>query len=119
MAAPAAVPDDVVAQLGPVLWREEACDCELDLVGVSLGGPSKTADKPPEVGVHRDAGNAEAVAEHHVGGLAANAGEGHQVIHPLRYFAAKPLGQGSSKFDQGVGLGPEEARRLDQLLQFL
>src|SRR5687768_4410937 len=119
MTAPAAVPDDVVAQLGPVSWGEECGDCNLDLVGVGLGGPFETADQPSEVGIDSDAGNAETVAEYHVGGLAADAGESHQVFHPLRHFTAKALGQCRAKLDQGVGLGSKEARGLDQLLQFL
>src|SRR4029450_8572659 len=113
----AAMPDDVMAQLGPVLRRKECADRDLDLVRVSLGGPSEAADEPSEMGVHTDAGNAEAVAEYHIGGLASHPWESHQVLHALGYFAAEPLGEGSTKLDQRVGLGPKEARGLDQLLQ--
>src|SRR4029450_3130994 len=119
MAAPPAMPDDVVAQLSPLFWREQCGDCDLDLVWVGFGGPPKAPNETPEVGVHGDTRNAKSVTEYHVGGLAADARERHQILHTLRHFAAEALGQGGSKFDQGVGLGPKEARGLDQLLHFL
>src|SRR4029453_5083243 len=117
MTAPAAVPDHVMAKLGPVLGREECADSELHFVRISLSGPSKAADESSEMGVHTVAGNAEAVAEYHIGGLASHAWESHQVLHALGYFAAEPLGERSTKLDQRVGLAPKEARGLDQLLQ--
>ena len=45
------------------------------------------------MGVHRDPRNAEAVAKYHIGGLPADAGKSHQVLHTGGYFAAKALGQ--------------------------
>src|SRR4029450_6849000 len=45
MTPTAAMPDDVMAQLGPVLRRKECADRDLDLVRVSLSGPSEAADE--------------------------------------------------------------------------
>src|SRR4029434_4856548 len=88
MTAPTAMPDDVMAQLGPVLRRKECANRDLDLVWVSLGGTSEAADEPSEMGVHTDAGNAEAVAEYHIGSLSADARESPPVLHSLGSFDA-------------------------------
>ena len=70
MAAPAAVPDEVVGEHRPVALGEEGADGVLDLDRVGLLGPAEAAREPAEVGVDGDAGHAEGVAEHDVGGLA-------------------------------------------------
>jgi hypothetical protein len=77
MTAPATVPDHVVAQLGPVLGWKECSYSDFDLVRVGFGSPSEAADESSEMGVHRDAGNAEAIAKYYIGSLPADAGESH------------------------------------------
>ena len=84
---------------------------------VSVVHPNRRTSRPKWVSTVMP-GMPKRVAEHHIGGLPADAGEGHQVFHPLRHFTAEALGQRGPKLDQGVGLGPEEAGGLDQLLQF-
>ena len=81
------------------------------LTGSRLGGPAEPAGQPPEVGVHGDAGHAERVAEHDVGRLAPDPGQGDQVLQPAGHLAAVALDQGLAQPDQRVGLGPEEAGR--------
>ena len=115
MAAAPAMPDDVMAQLRPILRPEQCTDRDLDLVRIGFGCPSETSHQPPEVGVHGDAGNAERVAEYHVRGLSAHAWESHQVLHALRHVTAEVLGEGGTELDQCVGLDPEEAGGLDEL----
>ena len=71
----------------------------------------KRRDEPPEVGVDGDAGDAEGVAEHDVGGLAADAGQ----LRPGRRAGPAPappwsLDQRRAELEQRLGLGPEEAR---------
>ena len=75
----AAVEDQPVAEHRPVPLREQRADLVLDLDRVVLGGPAEAAGQPAEVGVDGDAGDAEGVAQHHVGGLAADAGQRDQV----------------------------------------
>ena len=64
------------------LLREQRADRVLDLDRVGLVGPAEPAHQPAEVGVDGDAGDAEGVAQHDVGGLAAHAGQGDQVLQP-------------------------------------
>ncbi len=60
-------------------FGNERPDLLLDLVRVVLAGPAEPAGQPREMRVHRDAGYPERVAEHHVGRLAAHAGQRDQV----------------------------------------
>jgi hypothetical protein len=91
----------------------------LGLDRIGLLGPAETPDQPAEVGVHGDAGDAEGVAEDHVGGLATHAGELDQVLHTRRHLPAVTGDQGCGQLEQGLGLGPEEAERADDALQVL
>ena len=77
---PAAVPDQVVAEHRPVALGEQRADLVLDLDRVGLLGPAEAAGQPAEVRVHGDARDPERVAEHHVGGLATDAGQRDQVL---------------------------------------
>ena len=52
-------------------FGNRAPDLLLDLDRVILGGPAEPARQPGEMGVHRDPGHAEGVAEHDVRRLAA------------------------------------------------
>ena len=45
------------------------------------------------MGVDGDAGHAERVAEDHVGGLAADAGQGDELVERARHLAVVPLDQ--------------------------
>ena len=89
----------------------------LDLDRVGLVGPAEPAGQPAEVGVDGDAGDAEGVAEHHVGGLAAHAGQRDQVLEAGRHLAVVPLDERLAQLEQRLGLGPEEAERADDLLE--
>ena len=100
-------------------FSEQRADLVLDLDRVGLVGPAEAAGQPAEVGVDGDAGDAEAVAEHDVGGLAADAGQRHQVVEPRRHLPVVPLDEGGAQLEQRVGLGAEEAERADDLLELL
>ncbi len=101
VADPAAVPDHALREVRPVPARDERGHLGLDLHRVGVGRPVKPAGQPPEVGVHGDAGDAEGVAEHHVGGLAADAGQGDQILQPARDLAAEPIAQGLAESRSG------------------
>ena len=77
---------------------------------VSLG-PAEPAHEPAEVGVDGDAGHPERVAQHDVGGLAPDTGQGHQVGEPAGHLAVEALDDGGTEVDHRVRLGPEEAGR--------
>ncbi len=61
------------------------------------------------MGVDGDPGHPEGVAEHHVRGLAADAGQLHQVVLVPGDLAAVPLAQRLGEADHVVGLGAVEA----------
>jgi hypothetical protein len=112
------MPDDVVTQLRPVLGWKQCPDSDLDLVRFGLSGPSKTSHQTVEVGIYGDPGNTEGVAEYHIRGLPADAGQRHQILHALGHLTIKPLGEGRPKLDQSVSLRPKEPGRLDELFEF-
>ena len=62
-------------------------------------------------------GQVEGDAAHHVGGLAAHPGQGHQVLDGRRDLTAEALVEGPAQPDQAPGLGAEEPGGVDQLLQ--
>jgi hypothetical protein len=69
------------------------------------------------VGVDGDARDAERVAEDDVRGLAADAGQRHQVDQTAGDLAVVPLLQRPTELDQRIGLVAEEPGGPDQLLQ--
>ena len=117
MAHPPAVPDQPVAEHRPVASREQRGHRGLDLVRVGLRGPAESAGEPAEVRVDGDAGDAEGVAEHDVGGLAPDARQRDQVLEPAGHLTVVALDQRLAQPDQRVGLGPEEPGGLDHRLE--
>lgn len=117
VAGPPPVEDQPVAEQGPLGARDQRRDVLLDLDRVLLGGPAEPAGEPAHVGVHRDAGDAERVAEHDVRRLAADAGQRHQVLQPGRHLAVEPLDQRPSEALQRAGLGAEEPGGSDEVLE--
>ena len=102
VAAAPAVPDEVMAEHGPVPLLEQRADLELDLIGFRRRRPAEAVGQPVEVGVHGDAGHVEGVAEHDVRGLATHAGQRDQVAQPARHLAVEVLDQSRAELDQGV-----------------
>ena len=86
------------------------------LSGSVCRGPAEAPGQPGEVRVHGDAGHAEGVAQHDVGRLPADPGQGDQVGQLARHLPAEPVAQGLPQADEAVGLGPEEPGGLDDLL---
>ncbi len=69
------------------------------------------------MGVDGDARDVEGVAEDHVGRLAADAGQRHQLAERVRQHAVVLLDDGGAEPDERVGLVPEEPGAVDHLLQ--
>ncbi len=61
---------------------------------------------------------AEDMAEQHVGGFAANAGQSQQLLHPARDVTAETFQDCACRRLQRLGLLPEKTGRLDELLNF-
>src|SRR5215212_10030784 len=75
----ATMPNHVLAELSPVPSREQGRDIDFDLLRVVLRRPAEAARQPPHMGVDGDARDPEGVAEDHIGSLAPDAGQRHQV----------------------------------------
>ena len=82
---------------------------------VSSVQPKRRASRPKCVSTVSP-GIAEGVAEHDVGGLAAHAGQGDEVLEPRRDLAVEALDERLRELEQRLGLGAEEAGRLDDRL---
>ena len=117
MAAPPAVPDDVVAELGPVLRRKSAPTAASTLTGsVSVVQPKRRTSRPKWVSTVMP-GTPKALPSTTLAVLRPTPGSVTSSAIVLRHLAAEPLGERRAQLDQGVGLGPEEAGRLDHLLE--
>jgi uncharacterized membrane protein len=79
------------------------------LAGCDAGAVAEAED----VGVHGHGVLAEGDAEHDVGGLAADAGQGFQVLALARHLAAVALDQELREGDDVAGLGAPEADGAD------
>ena len=108
MADPPAMPDQPVGEQHPVGLGNELGDVRLDLDRVIARRPAEPAGQPPEVRVHRDAGDAERVAEHHVRGLAPNARQRDQLFELVGHPPAEALGQRGRQAHHRLRLGVEE-----------
>ena len=86
---------------------------QFDLQRVLAGGEAGAVADPEDVRVDGDGRLAEADIHHHVGGLAADTGQGLQLLVGVRHLAAMPLDQQLRQRDHVLGLGTEQADRLD------
>src|SRR4028118_2432679 len=104
LADTAAVQDQEVREDRPVPLRDRLHEVPLYLLRVVVGGEPEPVGEPPDVGVDHDAlVDPEGVAEHHVGGLAPDAWQGHEVFHGPRALAAVVGGGGGGAAARGGG----------------
>src|SRR5262249_11475687 len=82
------VVDHAVAEYRPLFFGDEPHQVALDRLRVGLRGQPHAAAESAQMGIDRDAGHAEGVAEDDVGRLAADAGQGYQLFHRRGDFAA-------------------------------
>lgn len=89
VAAAATVEDELMAELGPVVLRDEFHEVLLDLFGIGFAREAEAVGEAAYVGVHDDADvDVEGVAEDDVGGLAADPVEGGEFLHCFGDIAA-------------------------------
>jgi hypothetical protein len=114
------VPDQLIGEGLPRVLRQHRHEIALDLHRVGLAGEAEPRRQPRHVGVddHAD-GGAERRRQDHVGGLAGDAGQGHQRVEIGRHLAAVALDQRPGHADQAPRLGAVEARLEDQRLERL
>ena len=76
-----AVPDELVGEVDPVLFRNDRHKVKLDLDRILFFGESDALREPFDVGVHDDSRNPKGTSQNYVGGLSSNTGQRHQVLH--------------------------------------
>ena len=116
----AAVPDEPVAEAGPVLARDEAHQVEFDFFRGSVFGEAEPPGKPLDMGVDDDAfGGVEGVAEDDICGFAAYAGEFGEGIEGAWDLAGVVVEEGDCGQFEVACLGPEKPGGLHQRLEFV
>ncbi len=73
--------------------------------------------EPEEMGIDRHGGFTKGDVEHHVGGFAADAGQGLQCLTCAGHHAAMLLNQDLAGLQQMSGFGAKQANGLDVALQ--
>src|SRR5262249_25635683 len=99
--------------------RDEFHEYEFDLDRVAVPREAEAPRKPPDVRIDGDPRRVEGIAENHVGGLAADAGERDEFVERAGHFPAEPLDNGEAAGPNVFRLILVEARWLDELLEFL
>src|SRR5215210_3134452 len=114
----AAVEDEQVREERPLLLGYHLQEVALYLLGVLMLGQPEAARDTPDVRVYDDAHvYREGVAQDHVSGLAAHAGEPHQFLHRARNLSSVLLDEGSGHVLYRAGFVSEEANGPYLLLQ--
>ncbi len=109
--------DDEVGRPRPPLASDERHEARLDRRRVAALGEAEPVRDAEDVRVHRDAlVDVEGVAEDHVRGLAADAGQRHERLHRARHLAPVTLDEPPGEAGDAARLRAEEARRADDLL---
>src|SRR5437867_615362 len=112
--------DQRVREPRPLVARHERHQVALDLHRVLLLRQAEQRREPLDVGVdHQPLVLSKPRAEHHVRGLAADAGEMDQLLHRVGYRASVALDQRLRHPDDRLGLVAKESRAVDLLLQDL
>ena len=118
LADAATVEDEEVREEGSLSFGHHSQEITLYLFGVVVFGEAEATRDAPDVGVNDHAlVDAEGVAQHHVGGLAAHAGESDEIGHGAGNLSAVILDECASHALQGAGLVAEETYGPDLLLQ--
>lgn len=108
-----------MAEHRPISGREQLLEVAFHLHRIVVVGPAEPTRESSDVGIDGDAGHSEGVPQHDVGCLATHPRQGDEFVEGVRHFAIMAIAQGLSHPDDIAGLGPEEAGRLDDLLEFL
>ena len=91
--------------------RDDAHESIFDLARRFAGRDGEAVGDAEDMGVDGQRRLAEDGVEHHIGGLAANTGQGLQLLTVARRLTAVPFDDGARKSDDVLGLGPIEPDR--------
>jgi hypothetical protein len=102
------VQDERVGCPCPLLCRQGTAELILDHDRIVRVGDPEPIGHPKHVAIHGKAGDVERVAEHDVGSLAADAGEGRQLFDIGRHVPPVSSNECLGHSDQRPGLGPKK-----------
>jgi hypothetical protein len=108
--------DEAQAEPCPLAWWHQSAEIGLDTCRVVRAGEPQATGDTRHVGIDDERRDAEGDAEDDVGGLAPDAAEPHQVLHAGRHLTSVARDQILGHLHQGAGLGPEETRGTDDVL---
>ncbi len=100
----------------PVWSLHERLKVALDGIGVVMNREAKTPSQSADMRVDGDTGDAEGVAEYHVGGLAPDPAQSDQVLHRCGDLPVVPLDEVPRKPEEGLRLRAEEPCRPHEFL---
>ncbi|MPN02405.1 hypothetical protein SDC9_149621 [bioreactor metagenome] len=118
MAAATAVEDQGVAEHRPIGGVEQLLKVGLDDLGFRRGRPAEAFRNPQYMGVGGDGGQPESMTSHHIGGLAPDTRQLHQVIDADRHLAVVVIGDLAAQPLQRRRLVAEEAGGPNDLFEF-
>ncbi len=110
--------DDPQAEQTSLLGRHHRIQRRFDLHRVGLVGESEPDREATHVGVHGESGLVERHRPDHVRGLSPDPGKGDQVLQSMRDLTSVLVEQSTGHPLQALGLLPEEAGAVDDLLEF-
>jgi len=107
-----------MAHVDPVFLRDERAQIPLDFDRVRFGREAQAHGDAAYVRVHHDAArDAVCDAEHHVGSLARDAGQGDELLDAARYFTAEVVRDRAAGRTDGFGFVTEKAGGFDELFE--
>ena len=113
--AGAPMDDQQMRELRPCLRRHHGADVGLDDLGIGRVGEPDQGGQTAYVGVDRESGLAERIAEHHVGRFSADAGELEQPLHRAGKLAVELFDDGFRRLQDVIGFRPVESAGEDGL----
>src|SRR5712691_10277705 len=115
----ATVPDELMAEVNPYFFGDDAHQVLLDFLGVLVLGEIEAAREANHVSVDHDAaGDAVGRAQHHVRRFSSDAGKGKNLVHGLGDLTPEVFEEGFAGAHDRLGLVAEEAGWANFLLQF-
>jgi len=110
----AAMPNEPMAEEGPLLARDQEHEVLLDFDGVGVFGEAKALRQSRDVSIDNDAViEVEGIAEDDIGGFASDAAEAGEFFHGLRHFAVVALDERLAAGLDAFGFVAEETGAFD------
>ena len=87
------MPDEKVREMGPLLFRHDLHEIELDLDRVVFFGETYPLAHATHMGIDHNPGNSKGVSENDIGRLPPDAGKGHHLLQGSWNFTPEPANQ--------------------------